>query len=353
MNKKIFLAGAVLMLGLGVVGCAGNNESKVLANPEATYVFHGNNQYKAEDGTYVDNNWNAKSNELYEATTMTAASLKDVKALDEDLYASLKKKSVKYLYTFDKAVFGAKSSGWTTNCTVGDKVYKADGSFAFKVPEVTVTEEDGVKVYVESQWIPHDHDMNVENLTPSSLWLSTNFAEQPDENGFSWDYNPVCTAGAGEYTVVLAVYTTGSSAETYGAGLALVKTKEVTAGEGVVFEEYVAPAEITWGLVGTITNWGNPLTEGGDPVADIPLVKQEDGSFKAEHTFAANDEWKVRQNGAWDVAKGSEILTVTPAGAMVDAGEPTDGNNNIVVVTAGTYVIVLNADATALTVTAK
>ena len=38
MNKKIFLAGAVLMLGLGVVGCAGNNESKVLANPDATYA---------------------------------------------------------------------------------------------------------------------------------------------------------------------------------------------------------------------------------------------------------------------------------------------------------------------------
>ena len=347
MNKKIFLAGAVLMLGLGVVGCAGNNESKVLANPEATYVFHGNNQYKAEDGTYVDNNWNAKSNELYEATTMTAASLKDVKALDEDLYASLKKKSVKYLYTFDKAVFGAKSSGWTTKCTVGDKVYKADGSFAFKTPEVTVTEEDGEKVYVESQWIPHDHDMNVENLTPSSLWLSTNFAEQPDENGFSWDYNPVCTAGAGEYTVVLAVYTTGSSAETYGAGLALVKTKEVTAGEGVVFEEYVAPAEVTWGLIGTITSWGGTKDA---PVADIPLVKQADGSFKAEYTFAAKDEWKVRQNSAWEVSKGSEILTVTPAGAMVDA---EGDSNNIVVVTAGTYVVVLNADATALTVTAK
>ena len=57
-----------------------------------------------------------------------------------------------------------------------------------------------------------------------------------------------------------------------------------------------APAEVTWGVVGVIggaDKWED----------DIALVKQDDGTYKSEAiTFIANDEFKVRQNGKWDVS---------------------------------------------------
>ena len=83
------------------------------------------------------------------------------------------------------------------------------------------------------------------------------------------------------------------------------------------------PAEHSWGVVGSMTGWG------GD-AADFPMTEVSDGVFESDPIeLKANDELKVRQDGAWDVNYGTN-------GA---------GGDNLKVEADGTYVVVLDIAA--------
>ena len=82
------------------------------------------------------------------------------------------------------------------------------------------------------------------------------------------------------------------------------------------------PAEHSWGVVGSMTGWGD--------TADFPMTEVSDGVFESDPIeLKANDELKVRQDGAWDVNYGTN-------GA---------GGDNLKVEADGTYVVVLDIAA--------
>ena len=67
MKKRIFLAALASLAVVGMTSCG--YDKKVREDSEATWVMHGN--YLLSDGETA-NGWNGKTNELYEASKMTA-----------------------------------------------------------------------------------------------------------------------------------------------------------------------------------------------------------------------------------------------------------------------------------------
>ena len=327
--KKIlttaFALGLVLSLGAcgksggGSVKPADDPNDKVLADNESYgWALHGN--FRLDENTI--NGWNGKDNELYEASKMTAISINQAKAIDADLGAALAQKDVMYLYKFEGAILGVAIDDvvWKANFKMNDKLYKANGTYCFKAVKLSYDAEE--EVYAEEQWIPHDHDGNTECLTPDTLWLSPNFAEEADEDGFSWDYNPVAKA-AGVYTIVVAQYKAGG---TYSYAMGLVKTADK---EGVPFEEVVPEAawvatEHTYGLIGTFNSWGGDVA--------MSQVGEQLVWKKTGLELAANAELKVRADGEWDNSWGFAQLD-----AEHSAEGLSDNGGNIKFANAGTY----------------
>ena len=325
MNKKL-LSGLALLGVLVGAGCAPKYDDTVLANPENIYVLHGN--HKVGDEV---NGWNGKSDDLYKATTLTATSFAGVAEISKEVADTLLTKDVKYLYTIE-ATFGVNDAGWDTNpfAMIDGKRYQVNGSYAFKITEVSYDEED--QVYAELKWLPDPHKYHVESLTPDTFF-APKWQEAVDENGFSWADNPVCIGGAGTYKVIFAEYNTVSTSEAAGYGVALVKVAEGTAATENVQVDYTEPepapepeawvaADHTYGLIGSFNSWG----------ADVAMT-ETDGVWSAEYTFEANTEFKVRADGAWDVSWGAEAV-VEP--------EAMKGTGNIVVAEAGTYTVTIS-----------
>ncbi len=323
--KKIVVALLTLVMLFSVVACGqgGSKKAEPLADEgHAAWVAHG--QFKLADGT--ENSWNGKDTALYEASSLTAIALEDVKAIDEGLYTALSGKDVKYLYTID-LLFGTNDAGWTTNFLKDGKLYRANGSYAFKIAQCTVDVDGDNKVYAEDQWISDPKTAHAESLTADTLFMPV-WQEEADEYGFSWASNPVVTGGAGLYTLVIAQYNNASSPEQAGFGIGLV-LKE--AKDGQAYEEILefVPADHTYGIVGGF--------EGSDWATDVAMTDNGDGSWTGEVTLKANDEFKVRADGAWDYSWGAE-----------------DGAN-LVAEADGTYVVTITFDGgeAAVTVTAK
>ena len=345
MKKILTTAFALgLVLTLAACGKAGENpedkpsddvNDKVLVDNESYgWALHG--QFKLNEETV--NGWNGKDNELYEASKMTAISVNQAKSIDADLGAALAQKDLLYLYKFEGAILGVAIDGvdWKANFKMGEDLYKANGSYCFKAVKLSYDAEE--EVYAEQQWIPHDHDGNTECLTPDTLWLSPNFAEEEDDDGFTWDYNPVAKE-AGVYTVIVAQYKAGG---TYSYAMGLVKT---AAKEGVPFEKIVTfvPSEHSFGIVGDPTGWADG--------ADIAMTLK-DGAYVGEvTTTAANQTIKVRADGKWDNNWGFAALDAA------NSLEGLTGNNdgNIVIPAVGTYVVSLtfSGETAKLTVNAK
>ena len=88
--------------------------------------------------------------------------------------------------------------------------------------------------------------------------------------------------------------------------------------------ETIVVDEVGWGLVGSMTNWGN------DNTPDIAL--KEDGRFLVARNVALteNDEIKLRYNSSWDVNRGGR----TAVGHAVKAEQ---GGDNIKPGVAGNY----------------
>ncbi len=272
------------------------------------WVAHG--QYLLADGT--ENSWNGKDPALYEASSLTAIALEDVKAIDENLYNALAAKEVKYLYAID-LIFGTNDAGWTTNFLKDGKLFRANGSYAFKVCPCLIDEG----VYSEDGWIPDAKVANAESLTPDTLFMPA-WQEEKDENGFDWTCNPVVTGGAGLYTLVIAQYTNASSPEQagYGIGLVLKEAKEGAEYEEIL--EYI-PADHTYGIIGGF--------EGSDWGTDVAMEEAGENTWTGEVTLKAGDEFKVRADGAWDYSWGTE-----------DGGNCTAEAD-------GTYVVTITFDA--------
>ncbi|MBQ2328300.1 MAG: hypothetical protein II382_03860, partial [Oscillospiraceae bacterium] len=248
MKKLIAIALAALML-FSLAACAkkddGNSGKTEPAKPlvdeaHAAWVAHG--QYLLADGT--ENGWNGKDTALYEASTLTAISMDDVKGISEDVYKALSAKEVKYLYKID-LLFGTNDAGWTTDFVKDGKLFRANGSYAFKIAQCNVDVDGDNKVYAEDQWISDPKTAYAESLTPDTMFMPV-WQEEPDEFGLSWASNPVVTGGAGLYTLVIAQYANASAPDAPGYGIALVQKE---AKEGIAYEEVVefVPADHTYG----------------------------------------------------------------------------------------------------------
>ena len=279
MKKRIFLVALASLAVVGMTSCG--YDKKVREDSEATWVMHGN--YLLSDGETV-NGWNGKTNELYEASKMTATSVAEVAEYAQEVADVLKGKSIKYLYA-GEAVFGLNDAGWTANFLIGEDLYQANGSYAFKVARCLYDAAE--EVYAEDQWIPDPKTANVESLTPDTYFVPV-WQETPDKFGFSWGSNPVVIGGAGKYKMIVAQYTDVSAAGVPGYGIAAVKLEDGAENEKaqkyVKLEEF-KPAEHTFGVIGSFeaSNWG----KAGE---DIAMTASADGkSYSAEVALKAGD----------------------------------------------------------------
>ena len=327
MNKKILTC--VLFLGLvaGITGCKKESFSdKVLKDEEsAAWVLHGN--IKLADGT--DNGWDGKPNALYEKSSMHATSIKAVSEINIDLARKLNGKNVKYLYIYEGAQLGVSDAGWKAKFHDDADLFQANGSYVFKAAKVSYDEED--ETYAEQLWMPDPKKSHAEALT-DNVFIPT-WQETSDEWGFSWADNLVVTGGAGRYTIIYAQYDVVQSATVPGFGLAAIKTEAATGGQEYVKLDKFNPAEHTFGLVGTINNWGNPTVE-GDPtsvIADTALTLSE-GKYVADLTVEADAQIKVRADSAWDNNWGFSSVDTDASCA-----EAVDADGNIKLTAAGTY----------------
>ncbi len=328
--KKLLLAVLVSGAAITLASCGGNNTSDsksteptydttVLEDTEHDVCVAGPHDVKV-DGEWTTNAWKFADDK---SNFMTATSVAAVKEVSKDVADALNTKELKNLYMIDIRL-GASDAGYLKRAKIDGKVYTANGSFTLKSIYGHFDEE--TEVYVEDQWVSDPKLAYVESLTPTTLFYPT-WQEEPDEDGFAWDQDPVCIGGAGVYTYVIAQYKNASSEGNPGYGAALVK-KEAYDGEGK--QEYVlevAFADHTWGICGSLTNWGNGKE-------DIALTKEDNNTFSVTHEFAVDDEWKIRADSAWGSVYGAADLGEVPEGAFT-------GTDNIKVVTAGKYKVTL------------
>ncbi|MBR2702278.1 MAG: hypothetical protein IKE77_09355 [Erysipelotrichaceae bacterium] len=319
---KKFLVVLLSVLMVCTMAACGKPAPKPLADDtHAAWVAHG--QYLLADGT--PNGWNGKDTALYEASALKAIALEDVKNINEALYNTLSGKEIKYLYTID-LILGVNDAGWTTNALIDGKLYRVNGSNAFKVAQCSVDADGDNKVYAEDQWISDPKTAHAESLTPDTLFMPV-WQEENDEYGFSWASNPACIGVPGLYTLVIAQYTSVSSATTPGYGIGLV-LKEAKDGQGKELIVEFVPADHKFGVVGAFNNWGE--------TPDVEMTAGENNTWTAEVELAAGTEFKVRADGAWDNNWGT-----------------ADGGN-LVAETAGTYVVTITfGDEVTVTATAK
>ena len=284
-----------------------------------SWAVHGNHLLADE----TPNGWNGKDNELYEKSKMTAISVAEAKRIDNAVGTALEGKDVKYLYKYEGLILGVNDAGWKTNFKMNDKMYKANGSYCFKAVKLSYDAEE--EVYAEEQWIPHDHDGHTEALT-NNLWVSPTFAEEPDADGFSWDYNPVAME-AGVFTLIVAEYNAAPSATVCNYGIALVKTAEKAGQEFEEIVDFVAD-EHEYSLAGSWdANWG----------VDYDMHATA-GVWEYTFTDAAADtQFKVRVDHSWDTNFGYEIVDAAASSEAV-----ANEGGNIKLTAAGSYKVTLS-----------
>jgi len=220
------------------------------------------------------------------ATTVAA-----VKALDAELGAALEAKgdAVKAIY-YSMIQVGTTDGGWSTNAKVGDKLYSYNGSFTVKAIKGHYDED--TENYITDQWIPDPKTAHVECLTPKTLFIASNWAEEKDDDGFDWTANPVAVGGAGWYYLIVVDYGQVSSTEVYGYGLALVKILDGEAAVNPFELKDLVLADHTFGVIGSF--------EGSGWNTDTPMTKVEgQNKYQATVTLVAGNQLKVRADGQW------------------------------------------------------
>ena len=300
----IFSVGLMLVLA----ACGGNNsnESKVLEDTNnAAWVLHGN--FLLADGTTV-NGWNGKDNELYEASKMTAISIKEAKQINKEVGEKLASKKVKYLYKYEGAVFGKNDAGWNGKFLDAERnLFQANGSYAFKAATVSYDAEE--EVYAEQQWIPDPRVSHAESLDGNIFF--PRWTETFDEDGFSWAQDNFVRSGAGVYTVIVAQYDVAVSETQPNFGFAVVKTADVEGGQEYTALEKFVPSAHNYGVIGLNGDWNN----------DVAMTLAE-GVYSAEITTTAETNFKVRADGQWDYSWGFASVSSDSTFAFTNA----DGN---------------------------
>ena len=333
MKNKILTTLFAFGLSLTLAACgnttpAEDAEAKVLEDKDsAAWALHG--QFLLADGETV-NGWNGKDNALYEASKMTAISIKDAKAINAEVGAKLAAKNVKYLYKYEGAIFGKNDAGWTADFLDAEGAMKvANGSYVFKAVKLSFDAED--EVYAEDQWIHDPKTAHSESLD-GNMFIPT-WTEEADEHGFDWSKNAVVRSGAGKYTVIVAQYKEVSAADVPGYGIAVVKTGEVEGGiDYEVKSDLDYLAYTSWGLVGSMSGWGSE--------ADIALTKNGD-VYEVTTALAADVECKIRPESKWENDLGfDKVDTAASTSKIADKG------GNIQITAAGTYKFALTLTKT-------
>ena len=205
--KKLFTLALLAVTSL--TACGQSFDKEVKAAPEGvTYHYVGG----------YEGSWAAT-----EKNVMTATSVAEVAKLDKALAKTLAKKSIEHLY-MAKITIPTEDANWTANMLKDGEVKEVNGKFTVKVIEAAFLAEE--QTYTNTHWIPNPADTDpchVEALT-SNIFMPT-YQKEPDEHGFSWGDNPVMDVEVGSYNLVIAKYTTLSSATAIGYGFGLVAAK--------------------------------------------------------------------------------------------------------------------------------
>lgn len=334
--KKFGLFAVLAFGGLLFAGCKDKEKEKEPQKPadpeaavltDATYqsfnVF-GNNKVVSGESE-VDNDWAVK-----EFNGMTAISLSTAKSLNQDLYNTLKTKSIKGLYKFEGLVLGTKDAGWTADKLVDGEKVSVNGSYSFKACGCDQNEDE--------EWVKTCHfpspESHGESLTPSTLFITSNMSDTADADGFDHNSNPVALE-AGVYTVILATYKAPVGDMGLTCGLGLIKTESRNP-----YQPPTDPIPVTsMDVAGAFEGWGTApvaMTKTGNVFeAEITIPAYD----PAEEGHAGDGDFKVRINCGWTYSLG--------AGALAD-GTYHDGDGNISK-EAGTYLVhvELSADAMA------
>lgn len=317
MNRKFLTCIFTGALMLTMVACGnkqqGNKaEEKVLEDTErAAWCLHGN--FILADGT-TQNGWNGKDKALYEASKMTAISIKEARELDAKVGEALASKKVKYLYKYEGAVLGTNDAGWTAKFLDEKKdLYQANGSYVFKATALTYDAEE--EVYSEDQWIPDPKVSYAESLD-GNVFFPT-WSEAYDEDGFSWAENNVLRSGAGVYTIIVAQYDVAVSPTQPNFGVAAIRTAEK---EGIAYEKLTkyVPADHTYGIVGLGNVWDSD---------NYAMVREgETLTWAVDIAVAADTQFKIRADAKWDNSWGYSSVDLK---ASTDKVSNADGNIGI------------------------
>ena len=336
MNKKLLTGLLAVSCLVGLSSCGGYSK-EVLADAEHhSWVIHGNNEIKDENGEWIANGWNGKDSALYKASAMTPTSVRAVSEVSEEVAAKLDTKNLKNLY-MGEVRLGCLASGWTSNAIKADgKIYQRDGSYCLKAAIMDYIEEDDN--YSEFQWISDPKTAHVESLTPETLFYPV-WQETADANGFSWKSDPVCIGEAGVYTFIVAQYTEASAPGVPGYGAALVLKEAGTAAkEDVVIETPFADlSKANVGIIGGFAdnNWAS----------DVAKLTYSDGKLVGTVTVAEGTSFKFRANDAWDASWGFASLATN--------ADFEDDGGNIKAKVAGTYNVEMTIAPTGLSASIK
>lgn len=178
---------------------------------------------------------------------------------------------------------------------------------------------------------------------PGEPWdggIEYDFTDIPEDKQFDYlqegDSRNIQVKTAGKYKVEL---------ETTAETVIVTRLGDAT-GEGVS-QDPDPSAIINWGLVGSITNWGNK-DENDVVIPDIAFKHNAQGNYHyiEVYQFAVGDEFKFRADNAWTINDGYQTGMTLPAGIEAvelenDAPKP---GSNLKVTKAGFYSIVITKD---------
>jgi len=335
MKKIIFSIFALALLAFALVSCGEDKPQEEPQEPTTQDVTKRdvlledatkNQMYNVTNQHYnAWNNFNVEGQKP-EDSQMKAAKINDVK--NQALADKLAARDIKYLYVFEGFQAGLEEvwAGWTTKAVKGGELAVLDGSYAVKAIVTSVKEIEGVVTYSAKTWMPDTNfKFYAENLTPDALWLTPNYSEVKDEQGFDWTANPTLIGGAGEYTIVLAVYGKNApkdaNGNAYSGAFAAFKTKDLAEWVKPANQSEVGEGDVV-GVIGANGAWGDN--------DDIMMTLNADGNYEAVVEFTSGLEFKIRLNHAWEKNWG------------VDGGNAT-------VPAAGKYKVVFNPYTTEIT----
>ncbi len=150
-------------------------------------------------------------------------------------------------------------------------------------------------------------------------------------------------AEAGNYRVYL--YISNSAELSYELNRAMYGQEEPTTGDSGTTEpdqpdQPVPPTMVGWGIVGSITNWGN-LTEDNTYIPDVALTNDGTWYVAKDVEIPAGAEIKFRKDGSWDTQWG---LGADSFAANTEMALSSDGGSGNITPAAGSYDIYLNPE---------